>query len=426
MLPARKKLTGATPLCFMALDPAVFPATIVRVANDILVINAGSSSIKLSLFGHSTGDPTLVLSGQIDGLGTPHVHAVAKDAKRQVLFEQNWSDGSGPKNHAEAMAVVVEKLAANRPNWKPAGVGHRVVHGGMKEFQEPVGIDAAVVSELKSIAPMAPLHIPGNLQGIDAVGRAFPGVPQVACFDTAFHQGRPFVAQAFALPRSYYDEGVRRFGFHGLSYEYVASAMRTIAPEVVRGRMIVAHLGNGASLCAMHDGRCVETTMGFTAVEGLPMGTRCGQIDPGVLLWLIEFKKMPARQVIDMIHNQSGLLGLSGISSDMRDLLASDSSHACEAVDYFVYRATWYIGALMASLGGLDGLVFTAGIGEHAAPIRERICRNLAWLGLELDSAANAAAKTCISTARSQVSAWIVPTNEELMIARHVVQVLKL
>jgi len=391
--------------------------------NSILVINAGSSSIKLSLFEHSSGDPTLTLNGQIEGLGTPHMHVVAKDANRQVVLEHTWS-GDAPKNHAEAMAFVIEKLTANRPDWKPAGVGHRVVHGGMKENQKPVRIDAAVVAELKSIAPMAPLHLPGNLQGIDAVGRAFPGVPQVACFDTAFHQGRPFVAHAYGLPRNYYDDGVRRYGFHGLSYEYVSGAMRTIAPEVARGRMVVAHLGNGASLCAMRDGQCVETTMGFTALEGLPMGTRCGQIDPGLLLWLIEFKKMPAREVIDLLHHQSGLLGLSGISSDMRDLLKSESPHAREAVDYFVYRTTWHIGALVAALGGLDGLVFTAGIGEHAAPIRDRICRNLGWLGLEIDSIANSAAKQRISAAQSRISAWVVPTNEELMIARHVVSVL--
>ena len=296
----------------------------------------------------------------------------------------------------------------------------------MKEDQKPTRIDAAIVAELKSNAPMAPLHIPGNLQGIEAIGRAFPDVPQVACFDTAFHQGRPFVADAFALPRHFYDEGVRRYGFHGLSYEYIAREMRTIAPDVAKGRMIVAHLGNGASLCAMRDGQCVETTMGFTAVEGLPMGTRCGQIDPGVLLWLIDFKKMPARQVIDLVHNQSGLLGLSGISSDMRDLLASDDPHAKQAVDYFIYRLTWYIGALAAALGGLDGLVFTAGIGEHAAPIRERVCRNLAWLDLEFDAVANAAGGPRISTGNSKAAAFVVPTNEELMIARHVLDVLKI
>jgi acetate kinase len=396
------------------------------VTNDILVINAGSSSIKLSLFEHTSGDPTLGFNGQIDGLGTPHVRAVAKEANRRVIFEQEWLGGGGPKNHAEAMAFVVEKLQASRPGWKPGGVGHRVVHGGMKQDQKPARVDAALVAELKSIAPMAPLHIPGNVRGIEAVGRAFPDVPQVACFDTAFHQGRPFVADAFALPRSYYDEGVRRYGFHGLSYEYIARAMRTIAPDVARGRMIVAHLGNGASLCAIRDGKCVETTMGFSAIEGLPMGTRCGQLDPGVLLWLIEFKKMSCKEVIDLVHNQSGLLGLSGVSSDMRDLLASDSPQAQQAIDYFVYRTTWYIGALTAALGGLDGLVFTAGIGEHALPIRERICRDLAWLGIDLDSTANAGAEQRISSAKSRVSAWVVPTNEELMIARHVVEVLKI
>lgn len=392
--------------------------------HDILVINAGSSSIKLSLFEHAAGDPALTLRGQIEGLGTPHVRASAHDADGNTLIDHRWDDNSGPGHHAAAMAFVVERLTASRPGWRPIGVGHRVVHGGMKRDQSPVRIDAGVIAKLKSIAPMAPLHIPGNLQGIDAVSRAFPDVPQVACFDTAFHQGRPFVAEAYGLPRIYYDEGVRRYGFHGLSYEYVSAAMRTIAPDAARGRMIVCHLGNGASLCAMHDGRCVETTMGFSAIEGLAMGTRCGQLDPGVLLWLLEFKKLPTRQVIDMVHSRSGLLGLSGVSSDMRELLASSEASAREAVDYFVYRAVWHIGALTASLGGLDALVFTAGIGEHSAEIRERISRKLDWLGLELDGAANAAHSQRISTLHSRVSAWVVPTNEELMIARHVVRLL--
>lgn len=396
------------------------------MSHDILVINAGSSSIKLSLFAHETGDPALTLRGQVEGLGTPHVRAVARDADGKTVLDQRWDDHAGPANHAAAMALVVERLTASRPGWEPAGVGHRVVHGGMKADQSPVRIDAGVVAELKSIAPMAPLHIPGNLQGIEAVSRAFPDVPQVACFDTAFHQGRPFVAEAYGLPRTFYDEGVRRYGFHGLSYEYVSAAMRTIAPDAARGRMIVCHLGNGASLCAMRDGRCVETTMGFSAIEGLTMGTRCGQLDPGVLLWLLEFKKLPARQVIDMVHNQSGLLGLSGLSSDMRDLLASDEPKAREAVDYFVYRAVWHIGALTASLGGLDALVFTAGIGEHSAEIRERIGRKLDWLGLQIDDSANRSHAQRISTAGSRVSAWVIPTNEELMIARHVVRVLGL
>ena len=396
------------------------------MVSDILVINAGSSSIKLSVFAHTKGDPALVVRGQVEGLGTPHVRATARDADGQPLVDRSWTDGSGPRDHASAIALAVGALTDGRPDWRPVGVGHRVVHGGMKSDQRPVRIDAAVLAELKSIAPLAPLHLPGNLQGIAAIGKAFPDVPQVACFDTAFHQGRPFVSTAFALPRPYFDEGVRRYGFHGLSYEYVAGAMRRIAPEAARGRMIVAHLGSGASLCAMRDGRCVETTMGFSACEGLPMGTRTGQIDPGVLLWLLEFRKLPVKEVIDLIHHKSGLLGLSGVSPDMRDLLASTAPAAKDAVDYFVYRTTSYIGALAAALGGLDALVFTAGIGEHAAPIRERICRGLGWLGLALDPAANSEHRQCISTPDSRVSVWVVPTNEELMIARHVEAVLGL
>jgi acetate kinase len=323
------------------------------------------------------------------------------------------------------MAFVVAQLTHGRPDWKPAGIGHRVVHGGTY-YQTPVRLDAGVMGRLRELAPLAPLHQPANIRGIEASAHAFPGVPQVACFDTAFHAGRPFVAEAFGLPRAFYDQGVRRYGFHGLSYEYVAQRLREVAPGIARGRVVVCHLGNGASLCALRDGRCAETTMGFTTCEGLPMGTRCGQLDPGVILYLFDEKKMTPSQVSDLINKQSGLLGLSGVSPDMRDLLASDRPEARQALDYFVYRIAWYVGAFAAALEGLDGLVFTAGIGEHAVPIRERVCRKLAWLGLDLDPAANAAGGPRLTTASSRVSAWVVPTNEELMIARHVVNLLGL
>ena len=392
------------------------------MADEILVLNTGSSSVKTSLFARGPDGPGLTFRGQVEGIGTPHPHALGKDAAGGTAFEERWP-GGGPKDHDEATAFVVGKLAAGRPGWRPAAVGHRVVHGGPR-FREPVRVDADVRAYLESLTPLDPLHVPANLQGIDAATRAFPGVPQVACFDTAFHHGRPFAAAAYALPRALYDEGVRRYGFHGLSYEYVVRAMRQVAPAAAAGRLVVAHLGNGASLCAVRDGKSVETTMGFTPLDGLVMGTRCGQLDPGVVLYLLEAKKMTAGEVGDLLWNRSGLLGLSGVGADMRDLLASAEPHAREAVDVFVYRVTYHVGALAAALGGLDGLVFTGGIGEHAAPLRERVCRSLAWLGLELDAAANGRHETRITTAASRASAWVVPTDEERMIALHAAELL--
>jgi acetate kinase len=367
------------------------------VAAEILVLNAGSSNLKVGLFRAGGGnEPEPLLRETVD-----------------------WS-----ADHA-ALADIIGRMSQGRPGWQPAGIGHRIVHGGTRHAA-PVRVDAAVRAELEALVPLAPLHQPANLAGIDAAERAFPGVPQVACFDTAFHRSRPFVSEAFALPREYFDSGVRRYGFHGLSYESVAQSMRRLAPDVAAGRLVVCHLGNGASLCAMQNGRSVETTMGFTALDGLPMGTRCGQLDPGVLLYLLDHDKRPAAEVAELLYRRSGLLGLSGVSSDMRELLASDSEQARAAVDYFVYRVTYFMGALTAALGGLDGVVFTGGIGENAAVIRERICRNLGWLGLELDAAANAVHGPRISTSASRVSAWVVPTDEDRVIAAHVAGVLAL
>jgi acetate kinase len=386
---------------------------------EILVINAGSSSIKVSLFKRNAGEPTLLMNGLVEGLGTDRPHAVAKDAHKTVLFNQTWPAGQGPADHGQAMALVVEKLTENRPDWKPSGIGHRIVHGGMK-YAQPTVIDAECQAFLTELVGMAPLHIPGNLKGIEAATRAFPGVPQIACFDTSFHHGRSFVSQTYGLPREYFDQGVRRYGFHGLSYEYIVHAMRKLAPDVAKGRMIVAHLGNGASMTAIHDGRSIETTMGYTAVDGLPMGTRCGQLDPGVILAMLIQRKLNPMQVLDITHKQSGLLGISGISSDMRDLLASTDPKARDAIDYFVHRIVYYVGALAAAMGGIDALVFTGGIGENAAPIRQMVCERLVWLGLELDAMANDTHQPRISKVDSKVSAWAVPTNEELMIAMHV------
>jgi acetate kinase len=286
-------------------------------------------------------------------------------------------------------------------------------------------VTADVRQQLQALIPLAPLHQPHNLKGFDAIARLFPEVPQVACFDTAFHRDHPWVADTFGLPRSYYDQGVRRYGFHGLSYAYIVRAMRRLAPAVAAGRMVVAHLGNGASMCAIHNGRSIDSTMTFTALDGLLMGTRCGQIDPAAILYLLSDKGLSAEALSDLLYNRSGLKGLSGISSDMRDLLASPAVEARQAVDLFVYRATCSVGALTAALGGIDGLVFTAGIGEHSAEIRARVGRGLGWLGLEVDEAANQAGKRQWSAPSSKVSAWTVPTDEERMIAIHVQELLR-
>ena len=297
-------------------------------------------------------------------------------------------------------------------------VGHRVVHGGL-EYAQPVRVDAAVLAALEKYVPLAPLHQPHNLAPIRALLERSPQLPQVACFDTAFHRGAPAVAQAFALPKSITDRGVRRYGFHGLSYEYIASVLPQHDARAARGKTVVLHLGNGSSMCAIADGRSVASTMGFTAADGLPMGTRCGNLDPGVILYLMDELKMDARAIEKLIYQQSGLLGVSGISSDMRTLEASGEPGAKAAIDLFIYRIGRELGSLAAALGGLDAIVFTAGIGENSRGLRERVCRDAAWLGVELDPAANDSGGPRISTSASRASAWVIPTNEELMIARH-------
>ncbi len=298
------------------------------------------------------------------------------------------------------------------------GVGHRVVHGGL-EYTHPVRVDAAVLDALRKYIPLAPLHQPHNLAPIAALLARSPQLPQIACFDTAFHSGAPAVAQAFALPREITDRGVRRYGFHGLSYEYIAEVLPQHDARAARGKTVVLHLGNGSSMCAIAGGKSIASTMGFTAADGLPMGTRCGSLDPGVMLYLIDELKMDARALEKLIYQQSGLLGVSGISSDMRTLEASTEPAAQAAIDLFVYRIGRELGSLAAALGGLDAIVFTAGIGENSRRLRERVCRDATWLGVELDAGANAGDGPRISTAASRVSAWVIPTNEELMIARH-------
>jgi acetate kinase len=313
---------------------------------------------------------------------------------------------------------LIEFLRGHRGDHELMATGHRVVHGGVA-YSEPTLVTEGVLDGLSKLVPLAPLHQPHNLAPIRIVAGLMPQLPQVACFDTAFHHAQPEVAQAFALPSSITDRGVRRYGFHGLSYEYIASALPGVDKAAAAGRVVVAHLGNGASMCAIKGGRSMASTMGFTAVDGLPMGTRSGALDPGVVLYLMDEMKMDARAIEKLIYQQSGLLGVSGISSDMRTLLASNEPRAKLAIDLFVYRIGRELGSLAAAIGGLDALVFTGGIGEKAAAIRERVCRDAAWLGIEFDAAANAKNGPAISTAASRVKAWVLPTNEELMIARH-------
>ncbi len=384
------------------------------MADAILVLNAGSSSIKFSLFADQAAEPELKLRGQIEGLYTKP-RFVARDAAGATLGEHEWTEGTR-LGHDSAIEHLSGFLQSYSGQYRLGAVGHRVVHGGM-EFSAPVRIDPSIVTRLEQYVALAPLHQPHNLSPIRFIAGKSPDLPQVACFDTAFHCRQPEVAQSFALPATITDRGVRRYGFHGLSYEYIASILHGL--EGRTERVIVAHLGNGASMCAIKAGRSVASTMGFTAVDGLPMGTRCGAIDPGVILYLMDELGMDARAIEKLIYQQSGLLGVSGISSDMRTLLASSEPRAKFAVDLFIYRVGRELGSLAAALGGLDALVFTGGIGERAAMIRQRVCEEAGWLGIELDAAANTADQSRISTQASRTSAWVIPTNEELMIARH-------
>lgn len=386
------------------------------MADIILVVNAGSSSIKFCGFDAAGAEPRLLLKGQVEGLFTePHFKVANAAGDRSE--ENRWPSGT-EIGHAGAIRYIADFLRDHREGHRLVAVGHRVVHGGL-EFGAPTVVDHAVLERLGRLVPLAPLHQPHNLAPIRVLLEARPDVPQVACFDTAFHRTQPEAAQAFALPQEITAPGVRRYGFHGLSYEYIASVLPRLAPEAAAGRTVVAHLGNGASMCALKGGRSMASTMGFTAVDGLPMGTRCGSLDPGVILYLIDELGMNARTVEDLIYKRSGLLGVSGLSSDMRVLLQSDDVRARFAVELFTYRIGRELGSLAAALEGLDALVFTGGIGEHATLIRDRVCRQAAWLGIELDTTANEVDGPRISTESSRVSAWVVPTNEELMIARH-------
>jgi len=385
------------------------------VMDAILVINAGSSSLKFQIFAVAGDDLSHHVRGQIDGIGVrPRLRATGADG--EVLINQTFA----PKDVPDLPAAITETRTwlNGLESFRFRAIGHRVVHGG-PGYDGPVLIDAGVLKLLASYQDLAPLHQPNNLAPIQLAMEIAPEVPQVACFDTAFHSGHDEIAASYALPRAFYNEGVRRYGFHGLSYEYIAGRLGEIAPNAAAGRVIVAHLGSGASMCAISDGRSIESTMGFTALDGLPMGTRPGQLDPGVVLHLITAKGMSADAVSDLLYHESGLKGLSGQSSDMRDLLASNNPRAAFAVDHFVYRSGMMAGMLAAALGGLDAFVFTAGVGENSPEIRARIANKLCWLGFEIDHAANESGATCISTPASRIALYVIPTDEELVIAHH-------
>ena len=388
----------------------------------IAVINAGSSSVKFSVFVESSADLRLQVRGQIEGLFTSP-HFVAKDAAGSVVGEKSWGEGE-QLGHDGALDFLIEFMRVHGGGTTLSGVGHRVVHGGM-EYAQPVRVDAKVLAALEKYVPLAPLHQPHNLAPIRRLLERSPGLPQVACFDTAFHRTNADLVQMFGLPYAMFEQGVRRYGFHGLSYEYIASVLPREWPRAAAGRTIVLHLGNGASMCAMQGCRSVASTMGFTAVEGLMMGTRTGSLDPGVVLYLMDQRGMDARAIEKLLYHQSGLLGISGVSSDMRTLLACDDPRARLAIDLYCFRIRRELGALAAVLGGIDALVFTAGIGENAAAIRARVLDDAAWLGVERDAAANDAGGPLLTTPASRVLGLALPTNEELMIATHTRNVIR-
>ena len=383
------------------------------MTNQIAVINAGSSSIKFAIF-HDDADQSLLFRGLFENIGlSPRL--TVEDADGAKVLGNEWA--ASEINHGSATKIILDTSIALLGGEAVEGIGHRVVHGGT-QFTAPTVVTRDVLSSLASLKPLAPLHQPHNLAPIEAIMTAAPHLMQVACFDTAFHQSQPHLAQAFALPRELTESGIRRYGFHGLSYEYVRGRLRTVAPDESEKRIIIAHLGNGASLCAMERGRSVATTMGFTAVEGLMMGTRCGSIDPGVLIYLMDEKKLDARGLEDLVYKKSGLLGVSGITSDMRALRQSNDPRAREAIDLFVYRIVREIGSLAAALGGLDGLVFTGGIGQRDARTRAEVVAGCAWLGAMIDERANEVGEGRIDGSSSTIPVWVLPTDEERVIAR--------
>ncbi|MBB4200663.1 acetate kinase [Rhodoblastus sphagnicola] len=393
------------------------------MADIILTINAGSSSIKFAAYEIDQGKLARLALGEIDGIGGKAHFSARKGNDEKTGFDLDQSHIA--VDHRMALTAVMDWLEKEQNGANVIGVGHRVVHGG-PDYCEPVLVDTAILAQLRSFEPLAPLHQPYNLAGIEAAHDCFPKAAQVACFDTAFHRRHPFIADTYALPREYYDEGVRRYGFHGLSYEFIHRILRHEEPVLARGKVAVAHLGNGASMCAINSGKSVGSTMGFTALDGLPMGTRCGQLDPGVVLYLMREKKMSADEITDLLYKNSGLKGMSGISNDVRDLEASTEQSAKDALDYFVSRVRRNLGGLCAELGGLDCLVLTGGIGENAVNVRKAILQNLEWFGIQIDFAANARNERIISEKGSPTVVLILKTDEERMIAAHTAELLNL
>lgn len=376
----------------------------------VLTLNAGSSSLKFAVYTSDSDQP--LVTGLVDRIGTK---ATLKLKDQRGFDLPTKTDGLS--THQEALTTVLSAIEPELDGKTIDIVGHRVVHGGLW-YDAPVMVTDEVLERLTTLEPFAPLHQPHNLSGIKAAKAAFPNAPQIACFDTAFHRHHPYVNDTFAIPRAYYDKGVRRYGFHGLSYDYISGELHRIAPTIAQGRVVVAHLGNGASMCAIQDGKSVASTMGFSALDGLPMGTRCGQLDAGVVLYLMDQEGLSATDISDMLYKKSGLLGLSDLSNDMRTLEASDSLEARQAIDYFVFRIQRELGGMAAAMGGIDALVFCGGIGENSAFIRNRVCERTAWMGIEIDHNKNDAHARVISTEMSRTTVMVIPTNEELVIAR--------
>lgn len=394
------------------------------MSGSILTLNAGSSSLKFALFEADGDAPLEQARGQVEGLGA-NPRMVIADPHGAVLKEEEWSAEAGPQSAKEALIHVLAWFETTYPRLRVLAVGHRIVHGG-PDHAAPLTLDDRVIATLKQLSPLAPLHQPHNLTGVEAARAAFPEALQVGCFDTAFHRAHPWVNDVFAIPRQLYDEGVRRYGFHGLSYEYVTRELARIAPQHAAGRVVVAHLGSGASMCAVRDGHSVGSTMGFSPLDGLPMGTRTGQIDPGVLLYLLQDKGMSPEDLSQMLYYRSGLKGLSGgISHDMRVLEASDAPEAAQAIDYFVFRIRREVGAMAAILGGIDALVFCGGIGENAHRVRRQVASGFEWLGIELDHHRNRISETVVSSDRSRCRVFVIKTNEERMIAEHTLSLLR-
>jgi acetate kinase len=397
------------------------------MGDHVITLNAGSSSIKFALYSNGGVWPQMIATGQIEGLGVSPQFEVRRATDKEKI-KRSFTGADAPNNHTDAVKIIIDWLHDTYPGVKIGAIGHRVVHGGPK-YSEPIVIDEEVLHDLEGYTPLAPLHQPHNIAGIVAAGQSFPGVAQIACFDTAFHRTQPFVGDTYGIPPHFYEEGVRRYGFHGLSYEFIIRKLADFAPldsEAMR-RVIVCHLGSGASMCAVLDGKGIASTLGFSPLEGLLMGTRCGQIDPGVLLYLMQQKKMNAEQISDLLYKQSGLKGMSGISNDMRDLEQSSDPKAKQAIEYFVYRIRREFGSLMAALGGLDAVVFTAGIGYNSPTVREAVCEGMRWAGIWFDHAANRKRGTeVISATNSPVRVYVLDTDEEAMIAQHTIRTAKL